>query len=158
MCSSDLMSQVYYDYRDMRNNSWIASMGEYLLTGTDTSQAGLERDVVGENVQISTPERKGTQIQVACQAQENAKIVFPLFAYKYFQCFDIETGEEFLIIRGENNRIEVQLPNYYQGTIKVCFVEPWYWRTAELVSLFTLVWLIVYVFRKRWHSEAFYAE
>ncbi len=155
---SEDMSQVYYDYRDMRNNSWIASMGEYLLTGTDTSQAGLERDVVGENVQISTPERKGTQMQVACQAQENAKIVFPLFAYKYFQCFDIETGEEFLIIRGENNRIEVQLPNYYQGTIKVCFVEPWYWRMAELVSLFTLVWLIVYVFRKRRHSEAFYAE
>ena len=147
---SEDMSQVYYDYRDNRNHKWITSGGEYLLTGTDTYQTGLEHDVVGENVQLGVPERKGTQIQVFCQAEENARVTFPLFAYKYYQCMDIQTGEKFSIMRGGNNRIQVELPDNYQGTLKVCFVEPWYWRAAEIVSLFTLIWIIGYAC-KQWH-------
>lgn len=149
---SDDMSQAYYDYRDNRNHKWITSSGEYLLTGTDTFQTGLEQDVVGENVQLGVPERKGTQIQVACQAEENAKVTFPLFAYKYYQCKDMETGERFPIVRGDNNRIEVELPDHYQGTLKVCFVEPWHWRAAEIVSLLTLIWIIVCACRSRKHQ------
>lgn len=149
---SDDMSQAYYDYRDNRNHKWITSSGEYLLTGTDTFQTGLEQDVVGENVQLGVPERKGTQIQVACQAEENAKVTFPLFAYKYYQCKDMETGERFPIVRGDNNRIEVELPDHYQGTLKVCFVEPWHWRVAEIVSLLTLIWIVVYICRS-WRCQ-----
>lgn len=146
---SDDMSQAYYDYRDNRNHKWITSGGEYLLTGTDTYQTGFEQEVVGENVQLGVPEKKGTQIQVACQAEENARVTFPLFAYKYYQCKAVETGERFPIIRGDNNRIEVELPNHYQGTLKVCFVEPWHWRAAEIVSLLTLIGFIIYICRSR---------
>lgn len=147
------MNQVYYDYRDNRSHKWIASGGEYLLKGTNTYQTGFEQDVVGENVQLGDPERKGTQIQVACQAGENAKVIFPLFAYKYYQCTDIQTGERLPVMRGSNNRIEVELPNNYQGTLKVCFVEPWYWRAAEIVSLLTLIWMIVYLWRGKENSK-----
>lgn len=146
---SEDMKQVYYDYRAERNHSWIASGGEYLLTGTNTYQTGLEQDIFGENIQVGVPERKGTQIRVPCQAEERAWIEFPLFAYKYYQCMDVQTKERFLITRGENNRIHVELPDHYQGTLKVCFVEPWHWRGAEMVSLFTGIWMIVYVWRKR---------
>ena len=147
------MNQVYYDYRDNRSHSWIASGGEYLLTGTNTYQTGFEQDVVGENVQLGVSERKGTQIQVACKAEENARVIFPLFAYKYYQCMDVQTGERFPVMRGSNNRIEVELPDNYQGTLKVCFVEPWYWRAAEIVSLITLVWLIVYIWRGKENNK-----
>lgn len=146
---SEDMSQTYYDYRDNRNQKWITSSGEYLLTGTDTYQTGLQHEVAGENVQLGILERKGTQIQVSCQAEENAQVTFPLFAYKYYQCMDIQTGERFPIMRGDNNRIQVELPDNYQGTLKVCFVEPWYWRAAEIVSLLTLIWITVYACRKR---------
>ncbi len=152
---SEDMSQAYYDYRDNRNHRWITSSGEYLLTGTDTYRTGFEQDVVGENVQLGDPERKGTQIQVACQAEENAKVIFPLFAYKYYQCKAVETGESFPIMRGDNNRIEVELPDHYQGTLKVCFVEPCHWRAAEIVSLLTLIGIIVYVCRNRRHRVDF---
>lgn len=152
---SEDMSQAYYDYRDNRNHKWITSGGEYLLKGTDTYQTGFEQDVIGENVQLGDPERKGTQIQVACQAVENARVIFPLFAYKYYQCKDVESGERFPIMRGDNNRIEVELPDHYQGTLKVCFVEPWHWRAAEIVSLFTLIGIIVYVCRNRRHRVGF---
>ncbi|MCM1233102.1 MAG: hypothetical protein NC489_23525 [Ruminococcus flavefaciens] len=148
---SEDMSQVYYDYRDNRNHGWIASSGEYLLKGTDTYQLGLEQDIVGENVQLGVPEREGTQIQVSCQAEENARVTFPLFAYKYYQCMDLQTGEHFPIVRGDNNRIQVDLQDHYRGTLKVCFVEPWHWRAAETVSLLTLLWLIGYVWRRRRH-------
>lgn len=149
--SGDL-EEVYYDFRARRNYSWIASGGEYLLTGTDTYQTGVEQDIMGENVQLELLERKGIQMEVFCRAEENAQVVFPLFAYKYYQCMDVETKECFPIMRGENGKIVVELPDYYKGTLKVHFVQPWYWRASEIVSLLTLVWLAIYLWRGRRRS------
>lgn len=144
---SGVIIKPSYDYSDNMNTNGIIAAGEYLLTETDTKQIYFGYNVVGENVQLGDQERKGIQIQVACQAKENARVIFPLFAYKYYQCKDAETGERFPIKRGDNNRIEVELPDHYQGTLKVCFVEPWHWRAAEIVSILTLTAIIVYICR-----------
>lgn len=147
--------ELYYDYRDSMNHPWIAAGNEYLISGTEPYQTGVESEVSSENVEFGIPERKGTQITVSCQAQENARISFPLFAYKYYQCIDIDTKESFPILKGENNKIVVELPDYYQGTLRVRFVEPWYWRASEMVSLLTAVLLIFWVRRQFFHSASY---
>ena len=37
------------------------------------------------------------------------------------------------------NEITVKVPPYFDGNITVKFVEPWYWRAAEAVSLLSLI-------------------
>lgn len=125
-----------------------ASGSEYLLANTNAGQIWSETDVVGDNIQILSTERKGTQIEVACRADENASIDFPLFAYKYYRCIDAKTQKTYPITRGKNNKIHVDLPDNYQGTLKVYFAEPWYWRVSELTSLVTFVFILLYIWRR----------
>lgn len=134
--------QMVYDNRSNLNVSRIVSSGEYLLEDTNVDLTWTDLDVTGENVIISDTDRNGTQMDVACQAGEHAWLEFPMFAYKYYRCKDISTGETYSVIRGTNNKIHIDLPDNYQGTLKVYFAEPWYWRVSEIISLITLVWLL----------------
>ena len=59
----------------------------------------------------------------------------PVFCYKGYQAKDIDTGETIEIMSGEQNRIRVVIPSGYEGTIKVRFQEPLYWRISEVVSI-----------------------
>lgn len=73
-------------------------------------------------------------------SEENAFLEFPIFAYPYYQCRDPVTGEEFVIEKGlTNNRIRIQVPANYEGVVEVAFVQPWYWRAAEIVSFAALI-------------------
>ena len=45
--------------------------------------------------------------------------------------------------------LQVCVPGDYMGQITVRFVEPWYWRTAEVLTLFTIVGMGVWLIRKR---------
>lgn len=134
--------EIAYDNRSNLNLSRIVSNGEYLLENTNVSLTWTDLDVTGENIIISDTERNGTRIDVTCQAGQNAWLEFPMFAYKYYRCKDTVTGETFPVTRGTNNKIHVTLPDNYQGTLKVYFAEPWYWRVSEIISLITLIWLI----------------
>lgn len=144
----NVRSRVIYDGSFHLNLSGIASGGEYLLQGTDTHLIQTDRDVTGENAQAMILERKGLRMDVACQAQKNAWIEAPRFAYWHYRCSDVETKALYPITRGVNNKIHVDLPDDYQGTLRIDFVEPWYWRLAETVSLVSFLSLIVYAWRK----------
>lgn len=134
--------EIAYDNRSNLNVSRIVSSGEYLLENTNVNLTWTDLDVTGENVIISDTKRNGTRMDVTCQAGEHAWIEFPMFAYKYYRCRDVSTGETYPVTRGTNNKIHVDLPDNYQGTLKVYFAEPWYWRVSEIISLITLVWLL----------------
>ena len=45
--------------------------------------------------------------------------------------------------------LQVCIPGGYAGTVSVRFVEPWYWRTAELVTLITVAGIVFFGIRKR---------
>ena len=65
----------------------------------------------------------------------------PLVNYKGYAAYDRDTGETFKIIDSANHTLQVQIPAGYSGTLKVEFREPWYWRTAEVVSLITILFI-----------------
>lgn len=134
---------VYYDFTPNLNLSRIASSGEYLLTDTNTNLTWLDLEPTGQNVQAAFLERKGTAMTVSCQASADAWLEFPQFAYKYYRCIDTQTQETYSVTRGFNNKIHVDLPDQYQGTLNIYFEEPWHWRLAEGVSLITFLLLSV---------------
>lgn len=140
---------IYYDGHPLMNMSQIVSIGEYLLADTDESLIWTDLSLSGENTQAEIISRKGTLTEVSCYADENAWIELPVFAYKYYQCLDSETLESCPVTRGTNNKIHIDLPDNYQGILKIYFREPWYWRLAEIISLITAISLLVCILRKR---------
>lgn len=144
---------MYYDYHPMMNAIEVVVSGEYFLTDTDRVLTMVERDLSGENIQTETLENRGLEMEAFCEAGQSAWVEFPRFAYKYYQCVDKNTKEVFNIIRGTNNKIRVNLPDNYKGILQLKFVEPWYWRLSELISLAMFLY-IADIFRKRiWRNE-----
>ena len=125
-----------------------------MLNDSSTVLAFEDCDVSGTGVEVSNVEQNGTTITLSCKAMEDACLTVPIFAYDYYRCIDVETKAVYPCLRGENNKINVVLPAGYQGTLRISFVEPWYWRAAEVVSIITLAWMLIYCRRRRLKSLA----
>lgn len=144
--SEDGQNYVVYDGDKLFLQKMVVSGAEYVLEGTDLDEAIADNAIDGEKVQVAYWERQGTQMAVSCRAEgKDAFIDFPLFQYDYYHCIDEDTKQEFSITRGENNKIRVALPEDYQGTLKVYFKEPWYWRLAEIISVAALIAYVCYI-------------
>ena len=60
----------------------------------------------------------------------------------------MENGE-LPITSGDNQRLRVIVPANFDGNISLFYSEPWYWRSSELLSLFTLFALIAFQLKKK---------
>ena len=138
---------VKYDGRDMFLETATVMGGEYLFEYTDINEMYSDDSIHGENVVMSKVQREGNEITAACVTSGDGYLEFPLLAYKYYRCVDVETGETLQVERGNNDRIRVNLPAGYQGSVKVYFATPWQWRAAEAVSLLTFIVSIFYIAR-----------
>lgn len=68
--------------------------------------------------------------------------------YKGYAARD-DKGEVLEITDDGEHILQVCIPGGYAGTVSVRFVEPWYWRTAELVTLITVAGIVFFGIRKR---------
>jgi len=82
---------------------------------------------------------------VTCQNNTTSEtyVDIPVFCYKGYKAKDVQTKEELLIVPGEQNRIRVIIPAGYNGTIKIRFCEPWYWRVSELISVIGVIMIFI---------------
>lgn len=135
---------VLYDASEYLRSDARLLGAEYLFKDTSWEDTRSNRDVSGQNVTVTEVSREGNRITATCNAATDAYLEFPIFAYAYYRCIDMETGIEFPIAKGENNKIRVELPADYQGTLTVLFREPWYWRAAEMFSLSVFLILCSY--------------
>lgn len=124
---------------------------EYVYEGTDLEALMIDNRVHGENVDIMEFDRNGNNLKVVYQSGEDAFLEFPVFAYPYYQCEDIDTGKKFDIEKGEvNNRIRIRVADNYNGGVRVSYVQPWHWRTAEIISIISFIAVAGYgLFKKR---------
>lgn len=123
---------IAYDTAEL-NTSTITAM-EYLRAGSSLQE--LSSEVKGAEL-IS---RSGPKMVLRCDNAGTVEV--PMFNYKGYRVTD-ETGREYVITDGPNNLICFEVPENFSGEITVDFVEPWYWRAAEAVSVFTLFGLIL---------------
>lgn len=136
--------QGIYDGSELLRQDRVLIGGEYLFTGVNREQMQEEAVVSGENVEIVEQTRNGNTFYVTCNADAGSYLEFPLLCYQNYKCRDEQNDTEFMITQGTNHKIRVEFPANYQGTLKVFFEEPWYWRAAEAVSLLTLLSVCVY--------------
>lgn len=131
-------------YSDTDLNTWSIGEGEYLRAGTD--KGALTGEIASENMQSAVLiSRTGSQMELFCETITGGSVEVPMFHYKGFRVWD-ESGTEYAVTDGVNHVIRFELPAQFSGTVTIAFVEPWYWRAAELISLLTALCLCAFHF------------
>lgn len=133
--------RYYYDGAEL--DTYAVVRGEYVRPGTDIEN--LSGGIASENMaEISVVSRQGSSMELRCIAsEENGTVSVPMFHYKGYHVMD-ESGREYPIDDGDNNCIQFDVPAGYDGTIRIVYKEPWYWRMAEAVSLLSVMGIIPY--------------
>ena len=124
----------------------------YHYVGTNEKDMYDHSDIEGD-VLITDWEREGNVFTITCRTKDDASMILPLAYYPDYQCKDMATGEAYETFRGTNNRLAVSMPAEYEGTVRVSFREPWFWRLSEAVSLVTAIALGGIIIRKIFYRE-----
>ncbi len=134
----------YYDTPEL--DTYSVGGAEYIRKGTDWVLYPSE--ISQENMkEVSLLSQKGYQMEVYCETGEvDGTIQFPVFNYKGFRAMD-EDGNSYKISDGKYNMVQVLVPAGFSGTITLDFIEPWYWRMSEMVSLLYVLVLCVSALR-----------
>lgn len=138
MLSEVLNSQQMMLVKDGGNlSSFGVSGGEYLYTGYNLDDYVGEITEISEGVAVESYQRGRNQIliQVTNTSSEEKTVELPLIRYKGYRAKDTGTGDELYLSDGNSHRAVLHLPAGYSGNVIVKFMEPWYWRMAEIVSL-----------------------
>ena len=140
----------YYLYNEESMGFGYISGEEYLIYGTDSDKLSFAKPEVGEKIQITDYTKRGLNTTFFCQndGEGQEQITLPVLLYKGYEAFG-DSGERLEIADDGNHLLQVCVPGFYTGQITVRFAEPWYWRAAEAVTLFTIVGMIFRLVRKR---------
>ena len=126
--------------------------GEYLRSGDNGDFSSLPESDFAKQLYITS--RDGSKMELFCEVGDtDAIIVIPIFHYKGYQITD-ESGFVYELFDGPNNKISFRVPAGFSGNLSVRFVPPWYWRTAEAVSLFMLAGILFVLIRKNSRRKA----
>lgn len=122
--------------------------GEYLFV-ENSAMAIIDQQPVPADetaVSITSYEKKNSRISMECEnlTDEVQQVKVSFLDYKGFVATDKTIGGKLDTTCDEQHILTVLLPAGYQGTVQVCFRQPWYWRVAEIVSLAVLIALFVY--------------
>lgn len=137
-----------YDTAELDTSTMTAV--EYLRVGADADE--LSTDLQAENLlRAELISRSGSQIRASCRTGEvGGTLEVPMFHYKGYRAVD-EAGRDYEITDGTNQVIRISLPAHFDGQLTVEFIEPWYWRAAEIISL--LSWIALFALALRGRRE-----
>lgn len=142
----NLSNHLYYF------NSQIGDTGEYLLYPTDSSALAY-RELFYDESALSVSdyryEENSFRLYVENLTQETVTVDIPVFHYDNYIAYDTDTKEGITIATGENNRIQLEIPAGYIGTVEVKYQLPLLWKLAIAVSAVTDLVLIWYCVPKK---------
>lgn len=150
LISADYFLQDYEKHSEDRYitsdevESWAIEVAEYLPAGTDDTT--FEKDALQQEgeLEISAYERGEGTVALTCEntAESETYVDVPILYYKGYTARDTETKEKLTVIPADNKRVRVILPAGYEGSFRVKFESPWYWRVSEVISLAAVVALV----------------
>ncbi len=145
------------DYKHIYNEEGMGfgyiSGAEYLIYGTDAEKLTFAKPEASEQISITDYEKKGLKISLSAvnDSKEEGEILLPVLMYKGYE---VTSGEGVTLLDGENHLISLKIPAGYEGGVTVNYVEPVYWRIAEILTLATYACCIWYFVRFLKQSKA----
>lgn len=120
------------------------STGEYLYRDSSVDVTNTDIKVTGSGAEVLASEKRYLNTSVTCSAgQKDAFIEIPVFYYPGYVAVDTK-GEEYRVSRSmNNNRIRVDIPEGFAGTVNIFYREPVYFRICEIISLIALTGLLL---------------
>ncbi len=148
---SDYSQQSMQDkYVDSTNIDTYYMVGEYIPSGTDISKI-RNHNVINYNddIRVSMEEQKKNTFWFYVEnfSDQNLNVDAPIIAYKGYKAFD-DQGNELEVSVSKEHLLEISIPGGYAGQINVKFLEPIYWRIAEIISVFSVIILFFIVKRR----------
>ena len=141
-----------YDTADLRTYSLHSDEGcavdEYLLDESEKTVDGFDYELRTENAAAQIVSESGIKLELAVTAESEATVEIPRFNYLHFKAFDSD-GNVFKTTTGTNNRMLLHFDQPYNGTVYIDFVEPWYWRFAEIVSAIGIIVVVTAILLNR---------
>jgi len=141
--TNSALEKKFYTIEEIGNGNVMGE--EYLPSGTETYEVSIrEVKKSSEEIQIQkwNTEKGIHTLQIANESGEEGRIVLPVINYDHYEARDLESKDKLVIENSSNNTIQIVLPKGYEGTIRVAFREPVYWRIYELISLITIIGVI----------------
>jgi len=115
-------------------NAYIVTP-EYQIEGTDVNATRSREVMIEGDAALTAYEKKGTRIKTQVNAAGDARLTMPLFG---FDGYAAElNGERIDWVRGENNRLTVDVPAGTQGALRIWFEGKAVWRATDALSLVT---------------------
>lgn len=111
-------------------------VGEYLPSGMEFETLNRTNVTADENIEISGYRTEGNtrKMTVSNTGGQDADISIPLVYYENYHAY-LDDGTETAVSEGEDERVQINVPANYSGTITVRYVEPVTWRAAEVITL-----------------------
>lgn len=136
-------------YQEGNMTTMEISNGEYLPVGSKVEDYVPVLTYNMEALQVSAWNRveDGINITLSNLTQQEQEIEIPLLYYKGYHA--LSNGEELHIEPGTSSRITILIPAEFEGEIFVGFFEPWYWRVCEVISMFALLGILVWIYVDR---------
>lgn len=125
-----------------------AGLDSYALVGEEYLYQGTDLDLIKERANREDwYVQSGTNVTCVIEPfGDKTDYRLPLLYYPWYVAKDAVTGEEINIVKGENNVAFLELPEGYNGAVKVSFEEPVAWKVGNVISLVTLISIIVCVY------------
>lgn len=130
-------NNVIYVPDESKLDTFQVVSGEYIPSGTNIGEMGNNELIPSENIVVTYYNKAYNKVWIHCEnnSQERGEIEVPLLYYKGYAACDDTSGEKLEVGPGTNNRVKIVLQPGYKGSIELKFVEPIYWRIAEIISL-----------------------
>ena len=118
---------------------------EYIRQGSD--EKNRSGKIVEKDVIVTDLLRNRNNFSFHAVTVYGGFVELPLFNYKGYKAIASDETE-ISITDGENNVVRLNIPAMFDGNIEVSFVEPLYWRIAELVSMISFLIVLFFIFKK----------
>lgn len=118
------------------------SSGEYIIADTIEGNLRWRKIHTDENfVTVDNYKYEGGVTTFDCSnaADMEMAVEIPLMNYDNYHAYDMETGSEFGIMNGTDNRVSLAVPAQFEGKIKVVYEFPILWKIAYVISALSVI-------------------
>ena len=142
------------NFRSMEEINTLELPMDYTRVNTFSEPQDYDGKVWGENLlTVFESYRNGTDRDYYVRTGKKSGVMeMPVVNYKGYHVYD-DRGYEYVIRDGDYDLVSIDLPAGFDGTIHLRFIEPWYWRVSEAVSVISWILVALFLIRSRKPKE-----